>query len=69
LAARFDGIPDVHCGDDDHFACGNRGVSEWTISGTTIDGVRVDERECDVWTFADGGRIVRKDSFRRIREA
>ena len=35
LAARFEGIPDVHYGDDDHFACGSRGVSEWTISGTT----------------------------------
>jgi hypothetical protein len=33
LAARFEGIPDVHYGDDDHFACGNRGVSEWTITG------------------------------------
>lgn len=38
LMARFEGIPDVHYGDDDHFACGNRGVSEWTISGTTVDG-------------------------------
>jgi hypothetical protein len=46
LAARFEGIPDVHYGDDDHFACGNRGVSEWTISGTTTDGVRVDVRGC-----------------------
>src|SRR5829696_6065418 len=36
LAARFEGIPDVHYGGDEHFACGNRGVSEWTISGTTV---------------------------------
>jgi hypothetical protein len=42
LAARFDGIPDVHYGDDDHFACGIRGVSEWTITGTTAEGERVD---------------------------
>ena len=26
LAARFTGIPDVHYSDDEHFACGNRGV-------------------------------------------
>src|SRR4051812_37768581 len=40
LAARFEGIPDVQWSEDDHFACGNRGVSEWTISGTTLEGER-----------------------------
>ena len=68
LAARFEGIPDVHYGDDDHFACGRRGVSEWTISGTTVDGTPVDVRGCDIWTFDDEGRITRKDSFWKIRE-
>jgi ketosteroid isomerase-like protein len=68
LAARFQGIPDVHYGDDDHFACGTRGVSEWTISGTTVDGERVDVRGCDLWTFGPGGKIVRKDSFWKIRD-
>ena len=43
-------------GDDDHFACGNRGVSEWTINGTTVDGERIDVRGCDIWTFDDDGR-------------
>ena len=56
-------------GDDDHFACGDRGVSEWTISGTTTDGVRVDVWGCDIWTFGADGKIVRKDSFWKIREA
>ena len=68
LAARFEGIPDVHYGDDEHFACGNRGVSEWTISGTTVDGEHVDVRGCDIWTFDAAGRIARKDSFWKIRE-
>lgn len=68
LAARFEGIPDVHYGDDDHFACGDRGVSEWTITGKTIDGVTVDVRGCDIWTFDAGGLIARKDSFWKIRE-
>ena len=30
LAARFEGIPDVQYGDDEHFVSGNRGASEWT---------------------------------------
>jgi steroid delta-isomerase-like uncharacterized protein len=69
LAARFEGIPDVHYGDDDHFACGNRGVSEWTISGTTVEGERIEVRGCDLWTFGDDDRLARKDSFWKIRES
>lgn len=68
LAARFEGIPDVHYGDDDHFACGDRGVSEWTITGTALDGERIEVRGCDLWTFGGDGTIVRKDSFWKIRE-
>ena len=69
LAARFEGIPNVQYGDDDHFACGARGMSEWTITGTTVDGVTVDVRGCDVWTFDAAGLIARKDSFWKIRES
>ena len=69
LAARFEGIPDVHYGDDDHFVCGSRGVSEWTITGTTVEGERIEVRGCDIWTFGDSGELTRKDSFWKIREA
>ena len=68
LAARFEGIPDVQYGDDDHFTCGNRGVSEWTIRGTTVEGDRIEVRGCDLWTFRDDGMLTRKDSFWKIRE-
>ena len=68
LAARFEGIPDVSYRHDDHFACGNRGASEWTISGTTVDGTRIDVRGCDLWTFGDDGKLTRKDSYWKIRE-
>jgi steroid delta-isomerase-like uncharacterized protein len=64
LEKRFAGIPDVHYGDDRHFvsADGSRGVSEWTLTGTTTDGERLEVRGCDLWTFRDG-RIVVKDSY------
>ena len=64
LANRFAGIPDVHYGDDRHFvsADGTRGVSEWTLTGTTTDGEHLEVRGCDLWTFRDG-RIVVKDSY------
>ena len=65
LAGRFAGIPDVHYGDDCHWVCGNRGVSEWTLTGTTTAGVRVEVRGCDLWEFRDG-LIRTKDSYWKI---
>ena len=35
LATRFEGIPDAHWGDDRHAVCGERGFSEWTLTGTS----------------------------------
>lgn len=66
LAARFSGIPDVHYGDDDHFVAGNRGASEWTLTGTTTEGEPLEVRGCDLWTFRDG-LVSRKDSYWKIR--
>jgi len=67
LAKRFEGIPDVHYGDDKHWACGDFGVSEWTITGTMISGKRIEVRGVDLLEFA-GGKIKRKDSFWKIVE-
>jgi ketosteroid isomerase-like protein len=67
IAARFAGIPDVHYGDDTHWTSGNRGVSEWTLTGTTTDGERLELRGCDLWTFRSG-KVVKKDSYWKIVE-
>ena len=66
FAARFAGIPDVRYRDGAHFVDGDRGASEWTLSGTTTDGQRIEVRGCDLWTFRDG-QVVKKDSFWKIR--
>lgn len=66
FADRFAGIPDVRYQDDTHFVDGDRGASEWTLSGTTVDGDRLEIRGCDLWTFRDG-RVVKKDSYWKIR--
>jgi ketosteroid isomerase-like protein len=66
FAGRFSGIPDVRYQDDVHFADGNRGASEWMISGTTTEGQRIEVRGCDLWTFREGS-VVKKDSFWKIR--
>jgi ketosteroid isomerase-like protein len=68
FAARFAGLPDVHYGDDVSFACGDRGVSEWTLDGTDAYGEHIEVRGCDLWTFGPDGKIVRKDSFWKIRD-
>lgn len=68
LAGRFAGIPDVHYGEARHWACGNTfGVSEWTLTGATTDGVAMNVRGCDHYTFRDG-QIVHKDSWWKIVE-
>ncbi len=67
VVSRFAGIPDVHYGDDRHWACDDRGVSEWTLTGTTTSGTRVEVRGCDLWEFRDG-KVVRKDSYWKIVE-
>ena len=63
--ARFDGIPDIHYGDDRHFACGDRAVSELTIRGTQVDGEPIEVRGCDLFELEDG-KIRRKDAFWKI---
>jgi steroid delta-isomerase-like uncharacterized protein len=65
VSARFAGIPDVRYSDDRHFVCGDRGVSEWLLTGTTASGEQIAVRGCDLWEFRDG-QIVRKDSYWKI---
>ena len=65
IQSRFDGIPDIHYGDDRHWTCGDRGVSEWTIRGTQATGEHIEVRGCDLFEFTDG-KISRKDSFWKI---
>ena len=56
LATRFEGLPDVHYGGEEHFVDedANTGMSKWTLTGTTPEGVRKHVRGCDFYTFRDG---------------
>ena len=65
-AAVFEQFPDAHWGDAHHFVAGDRAVSEWTFTGTRLDGQRVEVRGCDVFTLRSG-RIAIKNSFRKNR--
>jgi steroid delta-isomerase-like uncharacterized protein len=59
-------FPDAHWGGARHFVHGDRGVSEWTFTGTRTDGTRVEVNGCDLLTFRDG-RIAVKNSYRKQR--
>ena len=59
-------FPNAHWGDARHFVVGDRGVSEWTFTGTRVDGSRVEVQGCDVFTFRDG-KIALKNSYRKNR--
>jgi ketosteroid isomerase-like protein len=69
LAARFEGLPDVHYGNEEHFADPetNSGMSKWRLTGTTREGVRREVNGCDFYTFRDG-KVTRKDSYWKIVE-
>ncbi len=66
LAQRFQGLPDVHYGEDEHWACGDHAVSRWLLTGTTPDGQHVRVRGCDLLDLAPDGRVRRKDSYWKI---
>lgn len=81
LAKRFEGIPDVHYGDDRHWVCNDGvddsvnggagvvgGVSEWTLTGTSTAGQPIEVRGLDLLEFDHDGKITRKDSFWKIVE-
>jgi ketosteroid isomerase-like protein len=67
LESRFAGIPDVHYGDARHWLAGDRGCSEWLLTGTTVEGVEIEVRGCDLFEFR-AGKITRKDSYWKIVE-
>jgi steroid delta-isomerase-like uncharacterized protein len=67
-AAVFEAFHDAHWARARHLIAGNRGVSEWTFTGTQRDGRRVEVNGCDLFTFRDG-MIAIKNSYRKNRPA
>ena len=59
-------FPDAHWGSASHFVRGDRGVSEWTFTGTKPDGSKVEVTGCDLFTFRNG-KIYIINSYRKNR--
>jgi SnoaL-like domain len=70
LATRFEGLPDVHYGNEQHFVdnTASTGISKWLLTGTTPEGVKVQVQGCDFYTFDEVGRVTGKDSSWKIVE-
>lgn len=68
FAAVFDAFPNARWASPRHFIAGDRGVSEWTFTGTQRDGTHVEVTGCDLFTFRNG-RIAIKNSYRKNRPA
>jgi ketosteroid isomerase-like protein len=69
LAARFEGLPDVHYGNAEHFVDSKSptGISKWCLTGTSPDGKKLEVHGCDFYTFC-AGEVIRKDSYWKLVE-
>ena len=66
FAQAWANFPDAQWRDGRHEVHGDRGVSEWTFTGTRADGTRIEAEGCDLFTFRDG-LIAVKNAFRKDR--
>ena len=64
--AVFDAYADARWNNARHFVAGDRAVSEWTFTGPTKDGTKVEVNGCDIFTLK-GGKIAVKNSYRKQR--
>ena len=65
-AAVFETYKDGRWNNPRHFVAGTRAVSEWTFTGTTSAGAKVEVNGCDIFTLR-GAKIVVKNSYRKQR--
>jgi len=62
----WENFPDAQWRNARHFVAGDRGVSEWTFTGTDADGTRLEVDGVDLFTFREG-KILVKNAFRKDR--
>ena len=63
FAEVIEGVDELAFTEDEHFVSGDRGLSQWRLTGVAgDDGTRLDVRGCDLFVFRDG-RIAVKDSY------
>ncbi|MFZ3120033.1 MAG: nuclear transport factor 2 family protein [Variovorax sp.] len=68
FASAWKSFPDAQWRNGKHLVMGDRGLSEWTFTGTALDGTRSESDGVDLFTFKDG-KILVKNVFRKARPA
>lgn len=68
FASAWKNFPDAQWRNGKHLVMGDRGMSEWTFTGTALDGTRSESDGVDLFTFKDG-KILVKNVFRKARPA
>lgn len=68
FASAWINVPDAQWRNGRHWVAGDRGVSEWTFTGTAADGARIESDGVDLFIFRDG-KILQKNVFRKQRTA
>jgi ketosteroid isomerase-like protein len=68
FASAWKNFPDAQWRNGKHVVMGDRGMSEWTFTGTALDGTRSESDGVDLFTFKDG-KILVKNVFRKARPA
>ncbi len=63
LHQRFTSIPDMAWKIHSHWVGGNRGCSEWTVTGNELNGNTLNWLGCDLWVLREDGMITRKDTY------
>ena len=66
FASAWAAFPDAQWCNGRHLVMGERGMSEWTFTGTAADGTRSESDGVDLFTFKDG-KILVKNVFRKAR--
>lgn len=66
FSSAWSAFPDAQWRNGRHWVSGERGVSEWTFTGTAADGSRIEADGVDLFVFRDG-KILEKNVFRKDR--
>lgn len=66
FAAVWETVKDAQWENGQHHVAGDRGVSQWTFTGTAPDGTRIETDGVDLFTFRNG-KISLKNAFRKAR--
>ena len=63
LYQRFISIPDISWKIHTHWVSGDRGCSEWTVTGNELNGNQLNWFGWDLWSLRADGMIVCKDTY------